>query len=159
MPDKVLDSPEEAFVKDKDPSPNECEMAGKVSAFACGELGARESEKIREHMHTCRYCLDMYMDLRMADQQAAEENGTPGEGLPGLEKTRFRGKLRMMRKVESNAAKTKILVKQAESKQKYLRSRRIKLTPASGRRKKLNPTWQTLRSGRKQLESERTKLK
>jgi hypothetical protein len=92
MPDKTIESLKEAFMKDKENIPDDCEMADKVTAFAFGELNAEESQKIREHMHTCRYCLDMYMDIRMAEQEATEEKSESVEVLPGLEKAINRGK-------------------------------------------------------------------
>ena len=70
MTDKMIDSLKEAFMNDKKNMVDDCQMADKISSYAFGELGPKESAVVKEHLTTCRSCLDLYMDLRMAEEDA-----------------------------------------------------------------------------------------
>lgn len=89
MSDKIMDSLRKAFMKDKENIVDECPMADKTSAYAFGELGPEESGKVKDHLNSCRYCLDLYMDIRMAEEDAKDEKV---EVLPGLQSAIDRGK-------------------------------------------------------------------
>ncbi len=89
MSDKTMDSLRQAFMKDKENIVDECPMADQTSAYAFGELGPEESGKVKDHLKTCRYCLDLYMDIRMAEEDAKNEKA---EVLPGLKSAIDRGK-------------------------------------------------------------------
>lgn len=89
MSDKTMDSLRQAFMKDKENIVDECPMADQTSAYAFGELGPEESDKVKDHLKTCRYCLDLYMDIRMAEEDAKNEKV---EVLPGLKSAINRGK-------------------------------------------------------------------
>ncbi|MFH2044777.1 MAG: DUF4384 domain-containing protein [Pseudomonadota bacterium] len=73
MSDKIMDSLRQAFMKDKENIVDECHMADQTSAYAFGELGPEESGKVKDHLNTCRYCLDLFMDIRMAEEEAKDE--------------------------------------------------------------------------------------
>ena len=76
-------------MKDKENIVDDCHMVDQTSAYAFGELGPEESEKVKEHLKTCRYCLVMYMDIRMAEESAKDEKV---EILPELQRAIDRGK-------------------------------------------------------------------
>ena len=92
MPDYDLDSLGKAFMKEKDNMPEDCPMADKIPEYAFGELDSEEERKVREHIKTCRYCLDMYMDIRLAEEDAEKTKDEPVEVLPGLQKAIDKGK-------------------------------------------------------------------
>lgn len=89
MSDKTMESLRQAFMKDKENIVDECPMVDQTSAYAFGELGPEESGKVNDHLKTCRYCLDLYMDIRMAEEDAKNEKV---EVLPGLQSAIDRGK-------------------------------------------------------------------
>ena len=89
MSDKTLDSLKQAFMKDKENIVDECPMADQISGYAFGELGPEESGKVKDHLNSCRYCLDLFMDIRMAEEDAKNEKV---EVLPGLQSAINRGK-------------------------------------------------------------------
>ena len=91
MPDETLDSLKQAFMKDND-NIDECPMAEQTSAYAFGELSPEESEKTRDHLKSCRYCLDLYMDIRVAEGDAEKLKDKNVEVLPGLQKAIDKGK-------------------------------------------------------------------
>jgi hypothetical protein len=89
MSDEMMDSLRQAFMKDKENIVDECQMVDQTTAYAFGELGPEESDKVKEHLKTCRHCLDLYMDLRMAEENAKDEKV---EVLPGLQRAINKGK-------------------------------------------------------------------
>ena len=92
MSDKIMDSLRQAFMKDKENIVDECHMVDQISAYAFGELGPEESGKVKDHLHTCRHCLDLYMDIRMAEEDAKIAKGEKVEVLPKLQSAIDRGK-------------------------------------------------------------------
>lgn len=92
MPDKTMDSLREAFMKDKDNIPDNCHMADQVSAYAFGELSSEEGQKAKEHLKSCRFCLDLYMDIKQSEEDAEKTKDEKVEVLPGLQKAFDKGK-------------------------------------------------------------------
>jgi hypothetical protein len=92
MPDEMMDSLRKAFMKDKKNAIDECPMADKATAYAFGELGPDETEKVKEHIHTCRHCLDLVMDIKMAEEEAESMKDQNVEVLPGLQQAINKGK-------------------------------------------------------------------
>ena len=66
--------------------PDDCPMADTTMAFALGELDSKEEDSIREHINTCRYCLDLFLDTRAAETDSKEPEKKQVEVLPGLKK-------------------------------------------------------------------------
>jgi len=92
MADKTMDSLKQAFMKDKDKIIDECPMADQVSDYAFGELGHEESDNVKEHLKSCRYCLDLYLDIRMAEEDAKNVKHEKVEVLPGLQNALNKGR-------------------------------------------------------------------
>jgi len=86
MPDEMMDSLRKAFMKDKKNAIDECPMADKATDYAFGELGPDETETVKKHIHTCRHCLDLVMDIKMAEEEAESMKDQNVEVLPGLQK-------------------------------------------------------------------------
>ena len=91
MPDETIDSLKKAFMKETTNIPDECPMADHVSDYAFGELGPDESSEIKEHLKSCRSCLDLYMDIKMAEEEAEQAKNEKVEVLPGLQKAIDKG--------------------------------------------------------------------
>ena len=72
MSDEIIDSLKQAFMKEANNTPDECPMADQVSDYAFGELGPDDSSEVQEHLKSCRSCLDMYMDIKMAEEEAEQ---------------------------------------------------------------------------------------
>jgi len=90
--DEIMDSLKQVYMKDKENIPDQCLMADQVSGYAFGELGPDDSEKVKEHLKSCRFCLDLFMDIKMADEEAAKLNDQKVDVLPGLQKAIDKGK-------------------------------------------------------------------
>jgi len=89
MSDEFIDSLKQAFMKDKENIADGCQMEDQTTDYAFGELGPEESDKVKDHLTTCRYCLDLYMDIRMAEENAKYEKV---EVLPELQRAIDKGK-------------------------------------------------------------------
>ena len=92
MSDETIEGLKQAYMKHKDNSPEECSMADRIPEYAFGELGAEESNNIKEHLKTCHSCLDLYMDIKMAEEDAEQAKDEKVEVLPGLQKAIDKGK-------------------------------------------------------------------
>jgi len=92
MSDEFIESLRQAYMSDKENNPDECSMADQVTDFAFGELDAENAEKVREHLKSCRSCLDMYMDIKMAEEEAEQAKDEKVEVIPGLQKAIDKGK-------------------------------------------------------------------
>lgn len=63
---------------------DECPLSEKAILYAMGELGADEILEITGHVHNCRFCLDLILDLRMAQDESRKSAGQLVEILPAL---------------------------------------------------------------------------
>ena len=82
MSDETIEGLRQAYMKHKDNSPDECSMADRISDYAFGELDAEESDSVKEHLKSCRSCLDLYMDIKMAEEEADQAKDEKGGGAP-----------------------------------------------------------------------------
>jgi len=92
MSDELIESLRQAYMQDNDNIPDECSMADQVTDYAFGELNAEDAKKVKEHLKSCRYCLDLYMDIKMAEEEAEQAKDEKVEVLPGLQKAIDKGK-------------------------------------------------------------------
>jgi len=86
MSDKTIESLRQAYMQDNDNNPDECSMADQVTDYAFGELDIEDAEKVREHLKSCRSCLDLYMDIKVSEEEADQAKDKNVNVLPGLQK-------------------------------------------------------------------------
>jgi hypothetical protein len=86
MSDETIESLKQAFMKESDNIQDDCPMADQVSDYAFGELGPEDSKEVEYHLKSCRACLDLFMDIKMAEEDAKNRQGEKVEVLPGLQK-------------------------------------------------------------------------
>jgi len=55
----------------------ECAMSDKTLAYALDEAEPQERAEIKEHLITCRECVDLYFDVRMSKKQAEASSQQP----------------------------------------------------------------------------------
>jgi hypothetical protein len=70
MSDEFMESLRQDYLSDKENNPDECSMADQVTDYAFGELNEEDAEKVKDHLKSCRSCLDMYMDIKMAEEDS-----------------------------------------------------------------------------------------
>lgn len=54
---------------------DDCSMSEKAILYAVDELGADELHEFKAHLQHCRFCVDLILDLRMAEQESRESAG------------------------------------------------------------------------------------
>jgi hypothetical protein len=92
MPDEMIDSLRKAYMKDKDNTADDCQMSDQIAEYAFGELDPDEAKKVKEHLSSCRSCLDLYMDIKMAEEDERIAKGEKVEVLSGLQQALDKGK-------------------------------------------------------------------
>ena len=65
-------------------TPDDCPMSEKALLYGVCELGPDEVDEFCAHLHHCRFCLNLILDLRLADEEARESAGQPALVLPAL---------------------------------------------------------------------------
>ena len=82
--DNLSDSLGNSFNPEDLSRANDCSMSEKAILYAEDELGADEIHEFTAHLHQCRFCVDLILDLRMAEQESRESAGQAVEVLPAL---------------------------------------------------------------------------
>lgn len=62
----------------------DCPMQSIAIPFAAQELDPEEQEKFRDHLHTCRFCLDLVIDIKAAESESSATTGQSLNVLPAL---------------------------------------------------------------------------
>ncbi len=86
MIDENLEGLKKTYMEDKTSTDDPCPVADQVTDYAFGELDSEQGLKVREHIRTCRQCLELYMDIRMAEEGSQNSRNKKVEVLPGLQK-------------------------------------------------------------------------
>jgi hypothetical protein len=92
MSNESIESLRQAYMKENANIPEDCPLADQVSDYAFGELGAEEAGKVKEHLKACRFCIDLYMDIKVSEEDAEQAKDQKVEVLPGLQKAINKGK-------------------------------------------------------------------
>ena len=84
IPEELMESLSKTFREAGASKPPDCPESGKAIAYALYELDPEETRKLREHVLSCRYCLELVMDVRSADAESRSHEGEILDVLPGL---------------------------------------------------------------------------
>ena len=63
---------------------DDCHLSEKTIAYVMGDLSTDEIDIIAGHLHKCRFCVNLILDLRMAEEESRESAGEFIEVLPAL---------------------------------------------------------------------------
>lgn len=81
-----MESLKSTFRATRTDSTEECPKVDLTIAYALGEPDLDEKSEIKEHIRTCRYCLDMVLDIRAAKGEIQHLEGKEIKILPDLQK-------------------------------------------------------------------------
>lgn len=84
--DSLMDSFLSTFRAGKLQALEDCPRADKTTAYALGELDAEEGNKIREHIQSCRNCLNLFLDVKTAENRARQQGDETSVMYPGVQK-------------------------------------------------------------------------
>ena len=82
--DNLTDSLGNSFNHDGMNRPDDCCMSDKAIMYAADELGADELPDFTAHLHHCRFCVDLILDFRMAEQESRISADRSEKVLPAL---------------------------------------------------------------------------
>ncbi len=82
--DNLSDSLGNSFNDDGMNRPDDCCMSDKAIMYAADELGADELPDFTAHLYHCRFCVDLILDLRMAEHESRISADRSQKVLPAL---------------------------------------------------------------------------
>ena len=85
--DEFMNSLRDAYNVEVNPGAQECPMAEISISYAAQELDTEEHQNFRDHLHTCRFCLDLVLDVKVAEAESEAKDGQPSQVLPALSKS------------------------------------------------------------------------
>ena len=80
-----MESLKSTFRQTRTPATEECPMVDLTIDYALGDPDLDEKSEIKDHIQTCRYCLDMFLDVRAAKSESESLEGKKVDILPGLQ--------------------------------------------------------------------------
>jgi hypothetical protein len=80
-----MDSLKSTFKETRTPGTEECPVVDLTIDYALGDADLDEQSEIKDHIQTCRYCLDMFLDVRAAKSESQKLEGKKVDILPGLQ--------------------------------------------------------------------------
>jgi hypothetical protein len=80
-----MESLKSTFRQTRTPATEECPMVDLTIDYALGDPDLDEQSEIKDHIQTCRYCLDMFLDVRAAKSESEKLEGKKVDILPGLQ--------------------------------------------------------------------------
>jgi len=84
--DELMNSLRDAYNVEINPAAEECPMSEISISYAAQELDTEEYQNFRDHLHTCRFCLDLVLDVQVAEAESEAKDGQPSKVLPALSK-------------------------------------------------------------------------
>ena len=82
--DELMNSLRDAYNVEINPGAEECPMSEISISYAAQELDTEEYQNFRDHLHTCRFCLDLVLDVLVAEAESEAKDGQPSKVLPAL---------------------------------------------------------------------------
>jgi type IV pilus assembly protein PilP len=84
--DELMKSLRDAYNVEINPAAEECPMSEISISYAAQELNTEAHQNFRDHLHTCRFCLDLVLDVQVAEAESEAKDGQPSKVLPALSK-------------------------------------------------------------------------
>ncbi|MGD8210672.1 MAG: pilus assembly protein PilP [Desulfobacterales bacterium] len=84
--DEFMNSLRDAYNVEINPGAEECPMSEISISYAAQELDIEAHQNFRYHLHTCRFCLDLVLDVKVAEAESEAKDGQPSKVLPALSK-------------------------------------------------------------------------
>jgi type IV pilus assembly protein PilP len=86
IPEELMDSLRQAYRNGKVNSGDECPRSEMAIAYASGELEPEKNQKFRDHLHTCHFCLNLVLDVQVAESESNAHDGQKVKVLPAFSK-------------------------------------------------------------------------
>ena len=86
FPEDLMDSLAQLYKNEKANAVDECHMRQTAIAYASGELEPEENQKFRDHLHNCHFCLNLVLDVKVAESESGSSPDRPVTILPAVSK-------------------------------------------------------------------------
>jgi type IV pilus assembly protein PilP len=94
IPEDLMDSLSQIYRSEKQQAGDKCHMHATAIAYASGEFALEENQKFRDHLHTCHFCLNLVLDVKIAESESEVNAQRPVTVLPTLSKAFKKSKSR-----------------------------------------------------------------
>ena len=84
--DELINSLRDAYKVEINPGAEECPMSEISISYAAQKLDTEEYQNFRDHLRTCRFCLDLVLDVQVAEAESEAKDGQPSQVLPAVSK-------------------------------------------------------------------------
>jgi type IV pilus assembly protein PilP len=86
IPDDLMDSLSQIYRSEKKNADDKCHMHDTAIAFASGEFELEANQKFRDHLQTCHFCLNLVLDVKIAESESEVNAQQTVAVLPALSK-------------------------------------------------------------------------
>lgn len=86
IPEDLMDSLSQIYRSAKLKTVDKCHKHDTAIAYASGEFELEENQKFRDHLHTCHFCLNLVLDVKIAESESGVYSERPVTVPPALSK-------------------------------------------------------------------------
>ena len=84
IPVKLMDTLRQGYAGDREKAVEDCPVSESAIAYAFDELAPDEHKKVKDHLQSCRTCMNLVIDARAAETESQAQGGRPAKILPAL---------------------------------------------------------------------------
>ena len=84
--EQIIENLRQSYCRGHDIIADDCSMAERTIAYACGDLSSEQTHEIVKHINACKFCMGLVLDARLAEWDARELGRQTPEVLPSLSK-------------------------------------------------------------------------
>ena len=94
IPEDLMDSLSQMYRSEKVKAVDDCPMHDTAIAYASGEFALEDNQKFRDHLHSCHICLNLVLDVKVAESESEAYAEGPVKVLPALSRNFKKSKRR-----------------------------------------------------------------
>ena len=83
---RFIDDLRQGYSKGNGTVADDCTMVEAALAYACGDLNSERTHEIEKHISTCKFCMNLVLDTRLAEEDARDLKDRALEVLPDVAK-------------------------------------------------------------------------
>lgn len=84
IPGKLMDTLRRGYAGDREKAFEDCPVSENAIAYAFEELAPDAQQKVKDHLQSCRACMNLVLDARAAETESQAQGGRPETVLPAL---------------------------------------------------------------------------
>jgi len=84
IPAKLMDTLRRGYAGDREKAVEDCPVSENAIAYAFEELAPDAQQKVKDHLQSCRACMNLVLDARAAETESQAQGGRPETVLPAL---------------------------------------------------------------------------